>query len=107
MASYRVEVTDQVRKEMRHLPGNMRQRVFRELQALRQEPCPSNSRLLDMTKVDLKLAPDMVLCRIRIASWRIVYTIEEELNLVSVLAIRQRPPYQYDDLADLLKNVQP
>ncbi|MEW5960019.1 MAG: type II toxin-antitoxin system RelE/ParE family toxin [Chloroflexota bacterium] len=107
MASYRVEVTDQARKELKRLPGNMRQRVFRELQALRQEPRPSNSRLLDMTKIDVEMVSDMVLCRIRIASWRIVYVIEEELNLVSVLTIRQRPPYQYDDLADLLKNVEP
>jgi mRNA interferase RelE/StbE len=107
MASYRVEITGQVRKELRHLPGNMRQRVFRTLQALQHEPRPHHSRLLDIGKVDLELALGMEAYRIRIASWRIVYVIEEEIELISVLAIRKRPPYQYDDLADLLKNVQP
>ena len=43
--------------------------------------------------------------RIRIASWRIVYLIEEKWKLVSVLAIRKRPPYQYDDLDKLTDNV--
>ncbi|MFN8457860.1 MAG: type II toxin-antitoxin system RelE/ParE family toxin [Anaerolineae bacterium] len=88
MASYQVEVTQQVRKEIRHLPGNVRQRVVRILQALRQEPFPSNSRLLDLTKVKIELPSDLKLCRIRLDSWRIVYVIEAELNLISVLAIR-------------------
>ncbi|NJN99065.1 MAG: type II toxin-antitoxin system RelE/ParE family toxin [Anaerolineales bacterium] len=107
MASYRVEVTQQVHKEIRNLPGNVRQRVTRILQALQQESLPGNSRLLDLSKIKLELTSDLKLCRIRLDSWRIVYVIEEELNLISVLAIRQRPPYQYDDLAELIKNIQP
>lgn len=107
MASYQVEVTQQVRREIRNLPGNVRQRVVRILQALQQEPFPNNSRVLDTTKAKIELTSDLKLCRIRLDSWRIIYVIEAELNLISVLAIRQRPPYQYDDLADLLKNVQP
>lgn len=107
MASYRVEVTNQARHQIRHLPGHLRQRVICILQVLQNEPHPSNSRALDAVKAGIELDPDIELCRIRLDSWRIVYVIEAELNLVSVLAIRQRPPYQYDDLADLIKNVQP
>lgn len=107
MASYQVEVTQQVRKEIRNLPGNVRQRVVRILQVLQQEPFPNNSRVLDTTKAKIELTSDLKLCRIRLDSWRIVYVIEEELNLISVLAIRQRPPYQYDDLAELIKNIEP
>lgn len=40
--------------------------------------------------------------RIRLANWRIVYLVDDDLALVTVLAIRKRPPYQYEDLTDLI-----
>jgi mRNA interferase RelE/StbE len=106
MTSYQVEVTNQVRKEIRRLPGNVRQRVLRILKALEQKPQPHSSQLLDITKIGVELEPGAKLCRIRIASWRIVYFIEEEWKLISVLAIRKRPPYQYDDLDELIRSIQ-
>ena len=105
MVSYQVEVTSEVHGEIRRLPGYVRQRVVRTLRTLKREPHPSNSRTLDTTKAGVELQPGTELCRVRIASWRIVYLIEEEFNLVSVLAIRKRPPYQYDDLPELLKDI--
>jgi len=105
MASYQVEVSAQVRKEIRRLPGNVRQRVIRVLRSLEQEPHPHNSRSLDTAKAGIALAPGVELSRIRLASWRVVYLVEEEWELVSVLAIRKRPPYQYDDLSDLVGSV--
>ncbi len=104
MASYRVKVTSQVRKEVRRLPGNMRQRIVRTLRALEQKPRPHNSHPLDTTKSGIELEPGVELCRIRIASWRIVYLVEEEWKLISVLAVRKRPPYQYDDLDELIES---
>jgi mRNA-degrading endonuclease RelE of RelBE toxin-antitoxin system len=104
MDSYQVDLSDEVYRAIRRLPGNMRQRIVRAVQALRQEPRPHNSRAMDMTTSAVNLAPDMEVRRIRMADWRIVYLIEEQSKLVSVLAVRQRPPYQYDDLARLLKN---
>jgi mRNA interferase RelE/StbE len=104
MASYQVEVTDEVRKEIRQLPGNMRQRVFRTIQALSDEPRPDHSLAMDTTSLVIALSPGAELRRIRITNWRIVYLIEEEIQLVSVLAVRKRPPYQYDDLESLLRN---
>lgn len=105
MASYQVEVTRQVRKEIRRLPGNVRQRAIRILGALKQDPRPYNSRQLNVAKAGIELEPGAELRRIRMASWRIVYLVEEELNLVSVLAVRKRPPYQYDDLNHLVKGI--
>ncbi len=105
MASYQVEVSGQVRKEIRRLPGNVRQRVLRVLRALEQEPHPHNSRSLDTTKTGIELESGVELSRIRIASWRVLYLVEEEWKLVSVLAIRKRPPYQYDDLNELVESV--
>ena len=103
MASYRVEVSRQARTEIRQLPGNMRQRVIRALRALEQEPRPHNSRALDAAKAGVEPESGVELLRIRMASWRIIYLVEEEWTLVSVLAIRKRPPYQYDDLGELVR----
>jgi mRNA interferase RelE/StbE len=40
--------------------------------------------------------------RLRLDRWRIVYAITKEQHLVDVLAVRKRPPYDYDDLEDLI-----
>jgi mRNA-degrading endonuclease RelE of RelBE toxin-antitoxin system len=37
-------------------------------------------------------------------TWRIVYLIEEKDKRITVLAIRKRPPYCYEDLVSLLTN---
>lgn len=104
MASYRVEISERVRKEIRLLlPGNVRQQALRALRALEQDPRPHTSRPLDAVKAGIVLEAGTELRRIRLASWRIVYLIEEEWRLVSVLAIRKRPPYQYDDLDELVQ----
>jgi len=105
MASYQVEVTSQVRKEVRLLPGNMRQRVVRTFRALEQRPRPHDSKPLDTTRAGIELEPGVELRRIRIASWRILYLVEEEWKLISVLAVRKRPPYQYDDLDELMESI--
>lgn len=102
MASYRVEVDRQVKKEVRRLPGHVRQRVIRNLQDLQKSPRPQSSRPLDAAKANVELGSGVELRRVRIMSWRIVYLIEDELKLISVLAVRKRPPYQYDDLAELI-----
>jgi mRNA interferase RelE/StbE len=105
MDCYRVEVTSDARSEIRRLPGNMRQRVIRKLRELEAESRPADSRPLDPAKAGSDLAPHTELRRIRLASWRIIYLIEEEARLVTVLAIRKRPPYQYGDLEELLRGV--
>ena len=43
--------------------------------------------------------------RLRIDSWRVLYAIDEEWEIITVLAVRKRPPYNYDDLRDLLGRV--
>ena len=45
---------------------------------------------------------DLELRRLRIERWRVVYMIDEEWELVTVLAVRKRPPYDYEDLEELL-----
>ena len=104
MAFYKVEIDGRARKEIRRLPGNVRQRIIRILRSLEQKPRPYTSRDLDLEKAGIELESRSELRRIRVASWRVIYLIEDEWDLITVLAVRKRPPYQYDDLSDLLGN---
>ena len=86
------------------MPGNVRQLIFREIQALEGETRPHSSRGMKSTK-NFKIPKDIWLRRIRMDRWQVVYVIEQDLLLVTVLAVRKRPPYQYEDLEELLKEV--
>jgi len=102
MASYQVQISERAEKEIRRLPGNFRQRVIRLLHNLEHIPQPVDSIPLDLTDSSIILAADMELRRIRMEVWRILYLIEHDIHLITILTIRKRPPYQYEDLADLL-----
>src|SRR5687767_11417101 len=90
MASFRVEVASQARDEIRRLPGNLRQRVIRSLRSLEQEPHPHTSRPLDLIRAGVTLGTGIELRRMRLASWRIIYLIDETDSLITVLAVRKR-----------------
>lgn len=85
--------------EIATLPGNMRQRIRRAVRELKDEPRPTMSR--GMT-VPPDLQTTVELRRLRVEHWRIVYVIDREIDLITVLAVRRRPPYNYDDLRVLL-----
>ena len=40
--------------------------------------------------------------RLRLDRWRVIYVVDEEWAEIGVLAVRKRPPYEYDDLSELL-----
>ena len=103
MSRYEVWVLPQVWKEIKNLPGNMRQRVKKAVDLLSENSKPSNSKKLDLP--DYLLDFESELHRIRIESWRIVYAISETDNAIDVLGVRKRPPYDYEDLEKLLKEV--
>jgi mRNA-degrading endonuclease RelE of RelBE toxin-antitoxin system len=102
MASYQVQVSERAQREIRQLPGNFRQRVLRALRNLEQTPQPNDSILLDLADTAVVLSADTEFRRIRIEMWRIVYVIEHDIQLITILTVRKRPPYQYDDLAELI-----
>ena len=102
MASYRVEIDNRAKREIRELPGHIRQRVIRSIRALETQPKPPASQQLDVSAAGLTLAPNVSLYRIKIEAWRVVYLIEEDWRVITVLAVRKRPPYQYADLGELL-----
>jgi mRNA interferase RelE/StbE len=96
MSRYEVYVTPGAWKEIKGLPGNMRQRIRRAVDALAADPRPHRGKKLDVP------GPGPELHRLRLDRWRIVYAISEGERVVDVLAIRKRPPYDYGDLESLI-----
>jgi mRNA-degrading endonuclease RelE of RelBE toxin-antitoxin system len=82
------------------LPGHLRQRVRRAVSELAQIPRPPHSRALSIPD-DLHIE-GVEARRLRIDHWRVVYIVDQDLDLITVLAVRRRPPYNYDDLRELL-----
>lgn len=97
---YRLWIKDEAKAEVRSLPGHIRQRVQRAIQELSLQPRPPYS--LQMTPpVEL----DFELRRLRLDQWRVIYIVDETWFEVGVLAVRKRPPYDYQDLPGLLANL--
>lgn len=101
MSSFKVYVLPNAGKEIDHLPGHVRQRVRRAVVGLRENPEPVSS-----VQLSYDLGPGREIWRLRLNTWRVVYLIDREWGSVYVLAARKRPPYQYEDLASLLADVE-
>jgi mRNA interferase RelE/StbE len=89
--------------EIAALPGHVRQRVRRAVSDLREASRSSQSRPLEIPD-DVRLE-GLEARRLRLDNWRIVYVVDEQWEIITVLAVRKRPPYNYDDLRDLLGRV--
>jgi len=98
---YQVYVLPQAHREMDRLPGHIRQQVRRALIGLRDDPAPPGGKQLTYDA-----GAGRELWRWRLDPWRVVYLVDREWGQVYVLAVRRRPPYQYEDLAALLGEVQ-
>jgi mRNA interferase RelE/StbE len=85
------------------LPGHIRQRVKRAIDALAENPRPHNSQTLDTTGLDVP--EDVEIRRIRMDKWRIVYAINDTEKWLWVWGVRRRPPYNYEDLAELAESI--
>lgn len=100
MRRYTVYVTPQTWPKIKELPGNIRQRVKRAIDALADNPRPSKSKELEVPDFEPEVR------RLRLDQWRIVYAITETDSVVDILTVRKRPPYDYGDLEELLKEVE-
>jgi mRNA interferase RelE/StbE len=99
VSAYTIFVTRNAWPEIKALPGNVRQRAKKAIDALAENPRPANSKALEL--VD----PDVELRRLRLDRWRIVYLVTESERTIDVVAIRKRPPYDYGDLERLLSEI--
>jgi mRNA-degrading endonuclease RelE of RelBE toxin-antitoxin system len=98
--SYRVWIEPEVHVLRNELPGKVRQRIKREIDHLADRPRPSSS--LDLDTSDLGLPSGLELRRIRLEHWRIIYAINDQDHWVWILAIHKRPPYNYEDLSEIV-----
>jgi mRNA interferase RelE/StbE len=99
VSHYKVYATPRALKEAQDLPGHMRQRVKRAIRALADNPRPAGSKDLDVTDLEQEIR------RLKLDKWRVIYAITEADNVIDVLAVRKRPPYDYGDLETLLREL--
>ncbi|MCB1193573.1 MAG: type II toxin-antitoxin system RelE/ParE family toxin [Leptospiraceae bacterium] len=97
MSRYTIYIQPITFQEIKKLPGNVRQRIRQAINELSENPRPSFSKRLNLQNFENEL------WRLRIENWRIIYGIDETEKLIDIIAVRKRPPYDYRDLADLLK----
>ncbi|HYT91297.1 MAG TPA: type II toxin-antitoxin system RelE/ParE family toxin [Gemmataceae bacterium] len=98
MSRLKVYVTPTTWKEIKELPGKVRQRIRKAVEGLAENPRPAKSKARTVPDLQAEIR------RLRIDRWRIVYAITEADGIVDVLAVRKRPPYDYGDLAALLED---
>jgi mRNA-degrading endonuclease RelE of RelBE toxin-antitoxin system len=102
-ARYTLWLEPEVHLLRERLPGHIRQRVKRLLAELEQQPKASRSQSLNTTGLDMP--PGVEIRRIRLEHWRIIYAYNEDDKWVWVLGIRQRPPYDYEDLPEMISKL--
>jgi mRNA interferase RelE/StbE len=105
VSAYTVYITPAALREVRHLPGHVRQRAKRAIDDFQTDPRPPESRALDVSELERPAEIGFEVRRLRLDKWRILYAITEANTLVDVLAVRKRPPYDYGDLAQLLRHM--
>lgn len=103
MSQYAVYVTPSALREVKDLPGHVRQRIKLAIDGLGDNPHPPGSKPLDLSRIVVHPEVEREVCRLRIEKWRVLYAITECEKTVDVLAVRKRPPYDYGDVAQLLE----
>lgn len=78
---YEVHIAPTAQRQYRKLPAEVRQSVAKALAALSEEPRPSGV---------VKLRGSSNRWRIRIGDYRVIYRIEDEIVLVTILIIAHR-----------------
>jgi mRNA interferase RelE/StbE len=81
MASYKVLFKSSAEKDLRPLPHSVVKRIFKQIEALQEEPFPRQS---------VKLGGVERLYRIRVGDFRVVYGVDTKARQVTVHYIRHR-----------------
>lgn len=76
----RLWVEPPVIDEIAALPGNIRQRMLRDIRDLVHAPRPPSSRMLDIPD-DLRV-DGVEARRLRIEHWRVIYVIDQEMRKI-------------------------
>jgi mRNA interferase RelE/StbE len=102
-ARFRLWVEPEVHSAREALPGNIRQRMKRLINGLSVEPRPASSKPLDTE--ELGVPENVEIRRLRLDRWRVLYAVNETEGWVWVLQIHKRPPYQYEDLPEIVSRL--
>ncbi len=89
--TYRLKIPRAVQAEIERLPGNVRRRVRRTIAGLAFEPRPANA-----SELEDELAG---FWRIKLADYRIIYSIDDDVVTVEVIRVARRTPKTYTGLA--------
>uniref|UniRef100_A0A942YB56 Type II toxin-antitoxin system RelE/ParE family toxin n=1 Tax=Neobacillus citreus TaxID=2833578 RepID=A0A942YB56_9BACI len=81
MSSYRVEFTSSAARAIRKLPKNVRTRLLDAVAQLSDDPRPVGSR---------KLAGAEIAWRVRAGDYRVIYEVEDDVLLVTVVRAAHR-----------------
>ena len=103
MQQYDLQIEPTAHKQRKQLPGHVRQRIKRAIDNLARDPRPHQSKNLDTT--DLEIPENIELRKIRIDKWRLIYAVNDNEKWVWVWGVRERPPYAYENLEELAKNI--
>jgi mRNA-degrading endonuclease RelE of RelBE toxin-antitoxin system len=71
---------------------------------LEEQPRPPISQTLETTGLDVPSGVEIR--RIRLEKWRIIYAVNDSEKWAWVLAIRRRPPYDYEDIPELISKLE-
>ena len=68
-------------KDLKKLPGEIFQRIITHIKSLAETPRPSGCRKITGTKNDW---------RIRVGDYRIIYEVDDNLQVVKIMRVRDR-----------------
>jgi len=74
------------------------------LDGLSADPRPSSIKSLDVSGLDVP--PTLEIRRMRLEHWRALYAVNDKDGWVWALGIYRRPPYEYEDLQELVSKLQ-
>ncbi len=80
--------------DLKRIPGNQRAALIDAIDTLEKQPRPHTSKKLTIPGTDQELR------RLRLGKWRIIYLLWQDTPII--LGVRQRPPYDYQDIDRLL-----
>lgn len=79
--TYEVEITPAARRQIKKLPHDIQQKVVAKLEELTLEPRPDGVK---------KLAGSDDLYRVRLGKYRIIYAIQDNLLLITVVKVNNK-----------------
>ncbi|MGW8249898.1 MAG: type II toxin-antitoxin system RelE family toxin [Anaerolineales bacterium] len=81
MDNYRIAFARSARKELEVLSSSLAGRIFHKIEDLAKNPRPAGCR---------KLLGESALWRIRVGNYRVIYSIDDDQQIVDIIHVRHR-----------------